>query len=402
MIPGKPPSASPNTLLKPKAKRRLATLNFGMIFIVVGLVGAIGLAVVFGVSQMNATPTANTVVDGAPVTQGASQQDLGMTGPTYSDPAPEQDTAVVRTVVRTAPTDARAPRATQAPQPVSNAGAGGSSAEDEAATQAREARRQAAENAREQLRRRQERVDAAMRSLGGVTVVDEHSNDRNVASNGAQNDAAGADAAGSNETREYAPPSGPVLALDTSIPVELKRSVDSTFGGQFEVRVTDDVHDETGQTVIIPRDTRCYGSASPGGVDGQARLYSSFDLCKFPDRERLVLDHFPAIDADGATGIKARVDDHGAGRRGRASALSSAPGMLLGTVIPGAGGITGAAYSAQSIAQASQVGRAIPGPTLYLDASDQHPRSFSILVTHDTAIHAYTSPSANTVSEAKQ
>lgn len=159
--------------------------------------------------------------------------------------------------------------------------------------------------------------------------------------------------------------------------------------------MTNDVRDETQRSVVIPRDTRCYAKASEGGVDGQARLYIAADLCKLPNRERLVLDNFPAIDTDGATGIKARVDDHGAGRRGRNSGLMNVPGMLVGTVIPQVGGMVGAAGS---VAQASQVGRAVPGPTLFLDASPQHPRAFSILVTRDTSVRAYNS----IVSEATQ
>ena len=383
---------SPNTLLLPKKQRRLSTFNFGMVFIIVGLVGAIIMVIAFSISQMNAKP-ASTLLNGAPVTEGSSPQDLGMTGPTNQGMIADAQPTVSRAASRIVGLATPAPHMTSAPAAYQSTSGDASSGEDEAAAQAREARRRAADDARAQLERRQERIDASMHSLGALTVADDREINQGVAAEGAsaavpqrQADTSSAAVA---QAREYPAPAGPMLALDTSIPVELTRAIDSTFGGQFEVRVTGDVLDETQRTVIVPRDTRCYAKANAGGVEGQARLYVAVDLCKLPNRERLVLDDFPAVDVDGATGIKARVDDHGAGRRGRSSSLMNVPGMLVGSVIPQAGLVTGAASSAAAVAQSSQVGQAMPGPTLYVDASPQHPRSFSILVTHDTSVNAY-------------
>jgi hypothetical protein len=148
--------------------------------------------------------------------------------------------------------------------------------------------------------------------------------------------------------------------------------------------VTDNVRDETGAVVLIPRGSHCYGKIAQGGVDGQQRIYLASNLCKLPNRLRIALADFPAIDTDGATGLKARVDDHGAGKRNRGNAFMGVPNMVVGTVVPGIGGSV--ASTAISAAQQSSAGRAIPGPTLYVDASPQKPRAAYILVTHDVVM----------------
>ncbi len=171
---------------------------------------------------------------------------------------------------------------------------------------------------------------------------------------------------------EYGAPSSPVLGISAQIPISLTQSLDSTFGGRFSVPVTADVLDERGDRVLIPRGSTCFGTTTQGGVDGQARIYGEVDVCKLPDLTRVSLDKFPLQDVDGATGLKARVDDHGAGRRNRGNAFAAVPSMVAGTLIPGVGGMV--ASSAASAAQSSAAGRAIPGPTLYVDASPQKPR----------------------------
>jgi hypothetical protein len=206
-----------------------------------------------------------------------------------------------------------------------------------------------------------------MRSMGGVEIPDT-----------AQDDAQAQPVA---SPIEYGAPSGPVLGIGTQIPISVTQGLDSTFGGRFSVPVTADVPDERRDRVIIPHGSTCFGTTTQGGVDGQARLYGEVDECKLPDLTRVSLDKFPLQDVDGATGLKARVDDHGAGRRNRGSAFSSIPGMVAGTLIPGVGGMV--TSSAASAVQSSSAGRAIPGPTLFVDASPEKPRAAYILVTHD-------------------
>jgi type IV secretory pathway VirB10-like protein len=381
---------SSNALLQPNIRRRVSTLNFGMVLIIVGFVGAIVLVIIYGISRMNAAPS-DSMVNGGPVTAGpSSPQDLGMTGPSAATTAgfqPDTPVQPARQYESVAATPAPAQPRTQ---PAASGGAASSSADNaaaEASSQRREAQRRAADAARERAEQQQERMDSAMRSLGGVAIADPHDNATT------QDNSANLASATSNATtqRQYAAPSGTILALDTSIPVALTRSIDSTFAGAVPLDVTANVLDETGRVVIIPQGSRCFATSSAGGVDGQDRIYVSVKLCKLPDRSRLVLDDSPVIDNDGATGVKARVDDHGAGRRNRGSAFGGLPAMLAGTVIPGSGVGMSVAMAGASAAQASSAGRAIPGPTLYVDATPQKPRLLSILVTQDTPIGVHPS-----------
>jgi type IV secretory pathway VirB10-like protein len=381
---------SPNALIQPNVRRRVSSLNFGMILIIVGFVGAIVLVIIYGISRMNAAPT-DTMVHGGPVTQGAaSPQDLGMTGPSTATTSGFQpDTAVQPARQYAPPVEATAAPVQPRTQPAASGGAASSSADNaaaEASSQRREAQRRAADAEREQAAQRQERMNSAMRSLGGVAIAEQPDSAK-------QDNSANLPSAASNTTtqRQYAAPSGTILALDTSIPVSLTRSIDSTFAGAVPLDVTGNVFDETGRVVIIPQGSRCFATSSAGGVDGQDRIYVSVKLCKLPDRSRLVLDDSPVIDSDGATGVKARVDDHGAGRRNRGSALGGLPAMLAGTVIPGGGVGTSVAMAGAAAAQQSSAGRAIPGPTLYVDATPQKPRLLSILVTQDTPIGVHPS-----------
>jgi type IV secretory pathway VirB10-like protein len=226
---------------------------------------------------------------------------------------------------------------------------------------AREAQRRRALRMGEEESAQRQRLADSMRSMGGIALAETSQSE--------------------SRPLTYRAPGGPVLAIGTRIPIKLTQTLDSTFGGEFAVPVTDDVFDERRDRVLIPRGSTCYGTTTQGGVDGQARIYGEVDLCKLPDLTRVSLDKFPLQDVDGATGLKARVDDHGAGRRNRGNAFSSVPSMLTGTLVPGIGGMV--ASSAVSVAQSSSAGRAIPGPTLYVDASPQKPRAASILITKD-------------------
>ena len=347
---------SANALLQPQARRRVSTLNFGVVLIIVGLVGAIVLMVIYGITRLNAPPT-DTVVNGAPVTQGAaSPQDLGMGGPATSSYASTPDQPIV---VQTVHQPIEKPLVVSTPTPVAaqastSSSSSASTAADEASAERREAQRRAVDAERQQLEQEHQRTDTAMRSLGGVTVAE--SRDANTGARSSFSDAPAQTAAS-----EYSAPPGPILALDTAIPVALTRSIDSTFPGSVPLDVRSDVLDETGRVVLIPAGSRCFATSSAGGVEGQDRIYVSVKLCKLPDRRRLVFADFPVVDSDGATGVKARVDDHGVGRRNRGSILTSLP-ALAGTVIPGGGVGESVAIGATETAQQSQVGRAIPGP----------------------------------------
>jgi type IV secretory pathway VirB10-like protein len=308
---------------------------------------------------MHVNTQAYTATDGGPNGTPSTLKAADVPGP---------DPSALRSPVAFVPLRAQS---TTPPAPVVTAVPQRASGDDGSA--AREAARQRAEEARRKEEARQQRLADAMRSMGGVALADPTEDDAQV------------QPAVAASPQEYGAPRGPVLGIGTQIPIALTQSLDSTFGGRFSVPVTADVRDERGDRVLIPRGSTCFGTTTQGGVDGQARIYGAVDLCKLPDLTRVSLDKFPLQDTDGATGLKARVDDHGAGRRNRGNAFASIPSMVAGTVIPGVGGMV-ASSAAYGAAQSSEAGRAIPGPTLYVDASAQKPRAAFILVTHDVLL----------------
>jgi type IV secretory pathway VirB10-like protein len=332
------------------------SFNVVTLLILAAVLLALGSLAIFALSRLN-TPRTFTQAggpNGAPSTMKATDVD----GP---------DTSVLRTltppqmvsqpkVIEATPLPA-ATAATPAVAPQRAYSGGG----NDGNAAARNAQRQRTQRMEEEESAQRQRLADSMRSMGGIALADTSQSE--------------------SAPFAYRAPRGPVLAIGTRIPIELTQTLDSTFGGQFSVPVTDDVLDERRDRVLIPRGSTCYGTTTQGGVDGQARIYGEVDLCKLPDLTRISLDKFPLQDVDGATGLKARVDDHGAGKRNRGSAFSFMPSMLAGTLVPGIGGTV--ASSAASTVQLSSVGRAIPGPTLYVDASPQKPRAASILITKD-------------------
>jgi len=318
--------------------------------------------VIFGLSRLNSprTFTQTGGPNGAPSTMKAADVE-GPDASVLRTPTPQQMVSQPQVIAATpvpVATAATPTARTAVPQRVySGGGNNGNSA-------GRDAQGRHAQRMEEEESSQRQRLADSMHSMGGIALAETSPSDSTPFT-----------------PLTYRAPHGPVLPIGTRIPIELTQTLDSTFGGQFSVPVTDDVLDERRDRVLIPRGSTCYGTTTQGGVDGQARIYGEVDLCKLPDLTRVSLDKFPLQDMDGATGLKARVDDHGAGRRNRGSAFSSVPSMLTGTLVPGIGGMV--ASSAASTVQFSSVGRAIPGPTLYVDASPQKPRAASILITKD-------------------
>jgi hypothetical protein len=355
-----------NSLIIPKQQQRGAFVNgWPFIALIIALV-VLGLGIYAGISHFNQPKLGSDVTAGPNGTSTASHAnyDDSPRVPYVRPTAAAIDESTVQ-VVRTTP----APVMTTAPMTQQRSAGGGGSASG-GDSDAREAQRRRYQEAQRQAEERHQRLVDASMSLSGVTMP--------------KDDPSAANPAGEASPMEYAAPSGPVLGIGTKIPVLLTQSLDSTFSGQVAVPVTDDVKDERGARVLIPRGSTCFAKTTQGGVDGQARIYASLTLCKLPNLERIAFDDLPAVDADGATGLKARVDDHGAGKRGRGNAWMGVPGMLAGAVVPGIGG--GIASTAISASQQASSGRAIAGPTLYVDASPQHPRPFSFVVSKDVQI----------------
>jgi type IV secretory pathway VirB10-like protein len=372
-------TVSANQLTAAKPRSRLTTMNIGLIIGIIGIAGLIELLLIQGVSSGNASNS--NVVTGAPPITGGSHPDDINTGPS---PAAALPTAAPIVAATTNPEPLPTQTAAQQAPPAQASGGGGG--DDGAA----EARRQALEHRRQLLEQiRKEKEDAA--ASGGAVAMPQSQFNNGTGAGAAGGNIAYAGTMNANGTvqpGEYAPPAGPVLPVNDKLPVAFFQNIDSTFGGQFGVQVNADIKDETNSQVILPNGSWCFAQTTAGGVDGQDRIYATVNMCKLPNRMRLALDNFPLIDVDGATGLKAHVDDHGAGRRNRSSALINVPGML-GGIVPGAGIVTGVASGAAATAQAAQVGRAYPGPTLTIEASSQKPRYAYIYVPRDTVVRAY-------------
>jgi type IV secretory pathway VirB10-like protein len=355
-------------LSRKTSRKKLKSANLGWLAIICGGLGLLAVVVIVGIAQMNAKPEAS--MTGMPSSHQTTQRapEEQTEAPLFASLGPT-GTATAQPVVTRAPAVPAASRSVA----YSSGGSGGSY-QEQGDPGARQARRQAIEQQQQEERERQQRLDEASGSMGAVAIAKV---DDVAAPPGNYVDAAAT-------SSEYAAPSGPILALDAKIPVTIEQSLDSTFSGSFDATVTADVRDETGAVVLIPSGSHCYGKTAQGGVDGQERLYLAANLCKLPNRQRIALADFPAVDVDGATGLKARVDDHGASRRNRGNAFMGVPNMLVGSLVPGIGGSM--ASSAVATAGQASAGRAIPGPTLYVDASPEHPKAFALLVTTDTPI----------------
>jgi type IV secretory pathway VirB10-like protein len=346
--------ATTSNLIIPRKPRRSFNIVSGLVLL--GAVLLVAGIAIYLLARMN-TPR-SFAISGLPSGAASTMKASDVPGPeAVSIVRHDPPAAVTPRVIEPTPI----PVTTPMQQRPYNGGA------DQGDSAAREAQRRRIEREEQAEEARQQRIADAAKSLGGIVIAD-------TSDSTPQTDA-------TSEPMEYAAPSGLVLARASKIPVLFTQTIDSTFGSQYQVPVTDDVWDERHARIIIPRGSTCFITTTQGGVDGQDRIYAEADMCKLPDFERLALDKFPVVDADGATGLKARVDDHGAGRRNRGNAFMTVPSMVAGTVIPGIGGA--AASTAITASQSASAVRAIPGPTLYVDASPQHPRAFSILVTRD-------------------
>jgi type IV secretory pathway VirB10-like protein len=341
-------------IIRRKPRRSFNVVN---LLILAAMLLAMAGFVMFTLSRLNAprTFTQTGGPNGAPSTMKSTDVD-GPDASVLRTPVPLPMVSQPQ-VIKATPM----PVATAVTRPMVAAQRAFSGGGNDGDSEARDAQLRRTQRMREEESAQRQRLADSMRSMGGIVLAETSQSE--------------------SKPLAYRAPNGPVLPIGTRIPIELTQTLDSTFGGQFSVPVMSDVLDERRDRVLIPRGSTCYGTTTQGGVDGQARIYGEIELCKLPDLTRVSLDRFPLQDMDGATGLKARVDDHGAGRRNRGSAFSFVPSMLTGTLVPGIGGMV--ASSAALVVQSSSVGRAIPGPTLYVDASPQKPRAASILITKD-------------------
>ncbi|MEQ7874283.1 TrbI/VirB10 family protein [Sphingomonas sp. ASV193] len=187
------------------------------------------------------------------------------------------------------------------------------------------ARRRSAANAERQRRvaqREAARTSALLVQLGRRTgepaTIPAPTPDVDPTSGEAASDAAGAKAAFAhagdgavNPARLVAPVSPYLLSAGTIIPASLVTGLDSDLPGMVVAQVTENVRDSaTGRIVLVPQGARLIGRYDSAVAYGQRRALLIWQRIVLPDGSSIALDHLPATDAAGYSGLADRVNFH--------------------------------------------------------------------------------------------
>lgn len=108
------------------------------------------------------------------------------------------------------------------------------------------------------------------------------------------------------------PPVSPwVLSAGSVIPASLLTGLNSDLPGMVLAQVTEDVRDSaSGRWVLVPQGARLVGRYDSVIAFGQRRALLIWNRIIFPDGSSVELDHMPATDASGYSGVADRVDRH--------------------------------------------------------------------------------------------
>lgn len=102
-----------------------------------------------------------------------------------------------------------------------------------------------------------------------------------------------------------------ILSAGTVIPASLLTGLNSDLPGMVLAQVTENVRDSaTGRTVLVPQGARLIGNYDPVVAFGQRRALVIWTRIVFPDGSSVDLDHLPATDASGYSGVSDGVDSH--------------------------------------------------------------------------------------------
>ncbi|HEX8936949.1 MAG TPA: TrbI/VirB10 family protein [Sphingomicrobium sp.] len=108
-----------------------------------------------------------------------------------------------------------------------------------------------------------------------------------------------------------APVSPWVLSAGSVIPASLLTGLNSDLPGMVLAQVTADVRDSaTGRWVLVPQGARLVGNYDSVIAFGQRRALLIWSRIIFPDGSSVELDHMPATDSSGYSGVADRVDRH--------------------------------------------------------------------------------------------
>lgn len=111
--------------------------------------------------------------------------------------------------------------------------------------------------------------------------------------------------------RIVAPPSPWTLSAGTVIPASLITGLNSDLPGMVIAQVTENVRDSaTGRYILIPQGARLIGKYDSIVAFGQRRALLIWTRIVLPDGSSVELDHMPATDASGYSGVTDGVDSH--------------------------------------------------------------------------------------------
>lgn len=108
-----------------------------------------------------------------------------------------------------------------------------------------------------------------------------------------------------------AAPSPWTLTAGTVIPASLITGLNSDLPGMVLAQVTENVRDSaTGRTILVPQGSRLIGKYDSVVAFGQRRALLIWARIVLPDGSSVDLDHVPATDASGYSGLSDAVDSH--------------------------------------------------------------------------------------------
>ncbi|MGN6848879.1 MAG: TrbI/VirB10 family protein [Sphingomicrobium sp.] len=111
--------------------------------------------------------------------------------------------------------------------------------------------------------------------------------------------------------RIVAPPSPWTLSAGTVIPASLITGLNSDLPGMVVAQVTQNVRDSaTGRYILVPQGARLIGKYDSVVAFGQRRALLIWTRIVLPDGSSVELDHMPATDASGYSGVTDGVDSH--------------------------------------------------------------------------------------------